>query len=66
MGLRFEEEQAMPPAQRAAVLKAEMEARLAALEGGADPVKHIGQIKWCAAAIYALTHKDGVMPGGQL
>lgn len=54
MGLTHEEEIAMEPAKRRAVLKAETEARLAALEGGADPRKHIGEIKWLAAEIWEL------------
>ena len=67
MGLRVEEEQAMPPAQRIAVLQAEIDARLAALRGGADPGKHIGNIKWCAAAMWALDYPgEGVTPAGLL
>lgn len=54
MGLHNEEEKAFEPAKRLFVLKAEHEARLAALEGGADWHKHLWQIKWLAAEIWEM------------
>jgi hypothetical protein len=67
MGLRFEEEQAMPPEQRIAALEAEIEARLSALQGGEPSERHVGAIKWCAAMVWCLKHPGkGVAPGGAL
>ena len=53
-----DEEQAMPPRKRLAVLRAEMEGRLAALEGGDGWELHGAHLKWLTAAIYDLEHGD--------
>ena len=49
MGLTAEQEKNMPPRQRIVVIKAEIDARLAALEGGEPSEKHLGHIKWLAS-----------------
>ena len=54
MSLSTEEEMAMDPAQRVAVLRAEMEGRLAALEGGAKWADHGNSIKWLGGEIWRL------------
>jgi hypothetical protein len=56
-GLTQEMQDAAPPSKKLAILRAEMEARLAALEGGApwgDPTKHGTSIKWLAGEIWEL------------
>lgn len=50
-----EEMKSWPPKKRLAVLKAEMEGRLAALEGGAAWEEHGKHIRWIAAEIYEIT-----------
>jgi hypothetical protein len=54
MPLTPDEEKAMPPAQRIAVLSAEIDARLAALEDGDDIERHLNNLKWIAAEIWRL------------
>jgi len=54
MSLSTEEEMAMEPAQRVVVLRAEMEGRLAALEGGSEWKHHGNELKWLAAEIWRL------------
>ena len=53
-----EEEKNMPRGQRIAVLKAEMEARLAALEGGDQYRYHGSDIKWIAAKLWDLENSE--------
>lgn len=53
-----DEEKAMPPAQRAAVMRAEMDARLSALEGGARYDHHGANIKWLAARIWEIERDE--------
>lgn len=53
-GATGEEEKSFSPSKRIAVLSAEMDARLAALEGGDDYATHQSHIKWIAAMIWDL------------
>ena len=48
-----------PSAKRIAVMRAEMDARMAALEGGAEWEHHFSNITWLAGAIWDLENAAG-------
>jgi hypothetical protein len=56
---RISMERTMPTAQRIAVMQAELDARLSALEGGESWDRHAHHIKWLAAAVWQLEHPSG-------
>lgn len=59
MNPKDDEEKAMPPAKRLAVLRAEMEGRLAALEGGARWDDHGKHVRWLGGEIWDLERISG-------
>lgn len=55
---------AAPPAKKLAMLRAELEARMAALEGGdawAGGSKHGANVKWLAGEIWELERRVGAL-----